>query len=895
MKYQKNILSAVVAILVGAGGATHVLAQADDKLVSESERLIEELLVVGTAASDRNSTELKRNADHIMDVMAADELGALPDLNVAEVFERISGISTTTSNGDDEGKFILIRGLESNTSTIDGMAIASGSSSRQTSLESIPSGAIVRAEVNKSMSAKNEGQGLGGSINMGTRSAFSTDGMFLRLDLEGTQYSEDRGPLGDVEATPLYAVTFSNTFGADDQFGLVVALQADERSKEIIKHFREYDWDDSYDGNLYAYTSKKPWAEDRTTDYDRKGGLVKFEYQTDDYYTFLSGFYFDKNEDILATRWELNGKGDKTFLEPGHAIVEKGEAKIQDRNESQERKNARLHFHFDTVINEIHAVNIDISHGKAERDKDDVKWEFKAKDADGNNQLTQLGYEVFSIDRGSNWVINDREFFENPENYKLDKYEAGPELRENEINEVKVDWSFNLDHGDNLFGFGAGLKYRNDIWERNKDKVQFEPIDSMTLAQFVGDYGYLPDGFSGYVEPHGDRQKFLDFYGSNPDLFVSKYSDNTQFHEDQRNDYIFDEEISSVYVMASYQTSKWTLSGGLRYEHTAMDSTAWVGEQDKSTGLRDYHQLNNSASYGNVLPSINFAYHITEDLLVRMAASKSIMRPNPDDTSARTEVEFYELDDVQTNDDLGDFLVKVKRKNSKLEPQESVNTEISLEYYFSGGLLGDGMASVTVFNKDIIQAPIGITSLVENDADYNGLNVLYEEKTSDSDREIQGYELGLKMGGFSFLPAALQGLGMSANLTWLDGTEGWTDWRGDTVDYSDLKNQPDRMANARIYYSFMEGRGEVVLAYKYKGYTRIGRNDSQPYKSEFWAPREFIDLQVKYSVTDQLGVNLDIKNIREEATYRMQGYDHELLRHDNQFGRAVTLGMSYQF
>ena len=95
--------TALLAALVLAPVAGAAETQAAD------EEVIEEIVVTGIRGSMQQSLERKRNADHFVDAITAEDIGAFPDQNLAESLQRISGVAIDRKSG--EGAFVSVRGL----------------------------------------------------------------------------------------------------------------------------------------------------------------------------------------------------------------------------------------------------------------------------------------------------------------------------------------------------------------------------------------------------------------------------------------------------------------------------------------------------------------------------------------------------------------------------------------------------------------------------------------------------------------------------------------------------------------------------------------------------------------------------------------------------------------
>ena len=129
--------------------------------------------------ADRQGGELEAinrtfNADNIINVLPADVITSLPNANIADALGRLP--SVTLERDEGEGKYVQIRGTEprlTNT-TIDGVNIASAETVRQVKLDIIPADLVESVQINKTLQADMEGDGIGGSVDLRTKSASDT-------------------------------------------------------------------------------------------------------------------------------------------------------------------------------------------------------------------------------------------------------------------------------------------------------------------------------------------------------------------------------------------------------------------------------------------------------------------------------------------------------------------------------------------------------------------------------------------------------------------------------------------------------------------------------------------------------------------------------------------------
>ena len=194
-----------------------ILAQDDAEGQDEVELVLEEVIVTGSMrASLANSIVAKRNSDNLIETIFADDIGKLPDQNLAEVLENIPGVQITRTAGVGTG--VQIRGTNANRTEINGVSTAgSGTGRTGISFEDVSAAIISGVEVIKTPDAKTIEGSVGGTINLktirplrlpellaavrvqGEDSSLSTDGLKPRISGSfGNNWSTDYGEIGFV-------------------------------------------------------------------------------------------------------------------------------------------------------------------------------------------------------------------------------------------------------------------------------------------------------------------------------------------------------------------------------------------------------------------------------------------------------------------------------------------------------------------------------------------------------------------------------------------------------------------------------------------------------------------------------------------------------------------------
>lgn len=182
MKVKQTPISQAVFIAL-FGASSVALAQ---QPASPNQNQLETVVVTGIRAAQEKALSVKRNADAHIDVITAEDIGKMPDKNVADSLARIPGVSVLNSpaggsGGFDERDRVGVRGTNpSLTQTlINGHAIASGDwfvldqtgagVGRSVSYSLLPSELVARVELRKSSEASLVEGGTAGSVNIITR------------------------------------------------------------------------------------------------------------------------------------------------------------------------------------------------------------------------------------------------------------------------------------------------------------------------------------------------------------------------------------------------------------------------------------------------------------------------------------------------------------------------------------------------------------------------------------------------------------------------------------------------------------------------------------------------------------------------------------------------------
>ncbi len=217
---------ALVACAAQPAWAQDTQSQTSDDSTSQDDQPTDDnaIVVTGFRASLESAQTIKRDADTVVDVITAEDIGALPDRSVAEALQRVPGVNISRFvQRDDpdrfsvEGSGVIIRGLPFVRSELNGRDIFSANGGRELSFNDVSPELLGRVEVFKNVTADMIEGGISGTVNLVTRKPLDKRGFHIAGTVEANY--------GDLakEWSPGFSVLASNTFETGvGTFGLQV-------------------------------------------------------------------------------------------------------------------------------------------------------------------------------------------------------------------------------------------------------------------------------------------------------------------------------------------------------------------------------------------------------------------------------------------------------------------------------------------------------------------------------------------------------------------------------------------------------------------------------------------------------------------------------------------------
>lgn len=309
--------------------------------------------------------------------------------------------------------------------------------------------------------------------------------------------------------------------------------------------------------------------------------------------------------------------------------------------------------------------------------------------------------------------------------------------------------------------------------------------------------------------------------------------------------------------------------------------------------------------YSTILPSLNVNVGVTDDIVVRFAASKGLYYPSLVD--ARN-ISLLDLDytrrlqtpgvdyDEETNPVVGldDIAVTGLSGNPYLEPEESINLDVTTEWYFAPA----GFLAVGVFHKRLDN--IIRNRSFELPVDYNGekYNVSAYGPANTGSGTIRGVEFSYSQ-FYDMLPGAWSGLGLQFNFTYIDqsGLEDPNNMAEGTLRFDGNGNRiADNRNTFRIFsglplQGYSDKNMNIVgmyeyeaisfrLAYTWRSEYLLTLRESEEYVPAFAKASGMMDASFYYSINDNWKVGIEGSNLLRTETKTQYQMNQEGVRTD---------------
>jgi TonB-dependent receptor len=865
MKHVRTItqLGVSLAALCAAGAAAAQTLPADDQPPTA------DIVVTGQRASQQRAIDAKRIAIGVLDVAAADEIGRLPDRNVSEVIEHLPGVGVSYDQG--EGRYVAIRGVPSNLNnyTLNGLEIGNPDGTTRSLPLDIVSGQLLnRVEVAKVKTADMDGQGIGGTINLVTQTAFDFHNRFTIAGSFKAGYQQLN------HKVPVQAdLSVASRFGADEQFGIVLGASYSNRDF-VSEGFYPDNWKPDPRFARGGYPDNIKYTE-YSLDRRRIGATGSFDWHPNDHQTFyIRGVYskFIENEvrpryrlDFTTTPFTVNADG-LTGTTPGVASSQTGVA----GSGPERREDLRLDYKAKWLATgmvggstELGALRFDYEGGYSRNqtlDKFPI-WQFRCNTGPVNFNFTDKVYSATPVTEC------------NPNQLQFRSFTRQHQLNDERIWQGKFDGKYDLGSG-NFLKFG--VKYRATARNFDQDNPTYARASAAANRWTLGQYGLAGPAQCVYPNSADTSQCYSNgptfnipalqaFTDANLGGALMPIDPVATLAANTLSDFHLNENVGGAYVMGNYSFGAVTVTPGVRYEHTSLSVTGFQ-LQNGTTII----PASSKVSYNDFLPTLVVRIKPSDNTIFRLAYSRSLGRP-----------EYASLSPGGSIDTIN---AQVSLGNPNLKPYRADNFDATAEWYFARGAI----LSVGVFGK-VIKNPIFSRPTVLNNTVYNGVAypTLTITQPFNADRgDIIGIE-GQYQQQFTFLPGLLSGFGMQLTATLTSSTLTLTSGRSST-----FPSQSKYLYGAELFYQ--RGPFEASIAYHNTGKAVLAVSELA-YNDQYNDDLRRLDAKASIRIFKDVQVFFEAQNLTDEPTRQYQAGNPDWLIQNERYGRTVYAGISAKF
>ena len=796
----------------------------DDIVMSDTSRELNEVVVTGVFSGQQRAINAQKNNINITNVVSADQIGKFPDSNIGDALKRISGINVQYDQG--EARFGQVRGTpaEFSSVTINGSRLPSAEGDiRNVQLDLIPSDMIQTIEVSKTLMPDQDGDAIGGSINLVTK---NSPHRFTVGAVAGTGYNWI-----SRKAQMNFGLTLGNRF-FNDRFGVMLA--ASYNNAPAGSYNTEFIWEKDDDGKIYVndYQIRQYFVTR-----ERQSYSLSLDWKFNDYNKiWFKGIFNNRND------WENRYRTTLKDMTPEG----KADVRVQTKGGTPDNRNARLERQrtMDFTLggeNRLGIFGIDwkLGYARASEERPNERYiDYRLKKQKFSIDLSNPREPLATPEEGSTITLND--------DFSL------KELTQQQEDIVEKDFKAALDFKTKLsdraklkFGFKFVSKFKN----KEIDFYEYTPIDEKAFDK---------DAFSHTVDMTTDR--FMPSAKYKAGTFIDKYflgflnlDDKNQFEseqvaEDLAGNYHARENVTSGYMrIDSRLADNLQFMGGLRVENTDL---RYIGRiYDDETG-----EVSKTApatsSYINFLPSLLLKWEINKDFLFRAGYNQSISRPK------------YSALVPGMKISRGDNEITVG--NPGLKATTSHNIDLNAEYYWKS----IGLVSAGLFYKRIEGF---IVDEVAYNKEYEGnLWTKFTQPKNGGNANIFGVELAWQR-DFSFITPAMKCLGLYATYTYTRSRITDFNFEGRENEKGlSLPGSPEHTANLSLYFDKCGFSARASFNYASAFIDEMGASS---FYDRYYDAVKYLDLNVSYTFgrKTKITVYADCNNLLNQSLRYYQG------------------------
>jgi len=884
----------VLSLALFAGLAPGV-ALAQQAAATEAVEL-EEVVVFGVRASVMDALARKRESNQVMDAISSEDIGKFPDDNIGEALQRIPGMSLDREAG--EGKGVSIRGLGAGLSqvSINGQRMASTEGTREFNFSVIDASVVKALEVWKTPMASQDEGSVGGSINIVTRGPLEYRDTRLNLSASG-EYEELTDDWGEKYTADLQTQNGAGTLGFGISANYISRLT---RSDQVIipgwavvnpdsNDWTSRGWNTlaAANGLDYIFYPIDASSRVRTYDRDRLGVTPTLQWRPNDSLEFRLDYYYSKLDDYddsqsLQVRvrdlvsgngrnvnnytWEFDGNAAVYFDATGANIANawrgyRNTATLRENTWTSKGYNLRV----DGQVGEGNEVVVNLGRST------------------GDGELTT--YPIPDFQDAVGFAVDlrdDPRFFQTTINGGgLDDSQL--ELRTINVNDAfdeEVQEYFQVDfnserNGRHLRAIRVGAKYHTATTGHTQIRHDSNAVPSgYSLADFALMCGSAPCSLDNFeyanqgTAPLNGTYTFVDLRAVGEAFPREDRATSVRYNESFR----VEEETVAGYIQADLDGEMFGVpyrgNIGVRAYKTNLISSGWLDQAGTLPGRVE-------RSYNDILPSLNLAWVLKEDLVLRTGIAKVMARADQEDLSLAGTFNLTE----QT----------ARVGNPELDPFRAISFDLGLEWYFSEA----GLLSGAIFYKDIesfISQGV-IEGGIEVDVGGGVIEVFDAIGPINGEGgKVQGFEVNYQQ-IYDFLPSPFDGLGTQINYTYTDSNVDIPYIEGGQSFDMPLEGLSKYSYNAVVFWE--KERFSARVAYNYRDAFLSNRTNPQgnPVFTDAYGQ---LDASLNWYINKTFTLSLSGINLNNEARYQYFLVPDRMLAW-RASGRRFSVGLRARF
>lgn len=739
--FMKAMLLGSVALPLG------LTAAAQDGADAPEEEARQEVVVVqGIRGSLQNALNEKRNTDNLTEVILAEDIGKLPDQNLAEVLENVTGVQITRTAGVGTG--VQIRGTNANRTEINGVStVGSGSGRSGISFEDVSAGIIAGVEVTKAPEAKTIEGSVGGTINLRTIRPLELDETLanVRVQMEDSSLTTDG-------LTSRYSGAFGKRWedASGQEFGIVISGSYSEQDVTAFRPRADRDNLITSDGGAASAQSFDFLPiQFLNQDYDN------FEYETvniagtaeyapnNDLKFFLDVIYNDQERRQESSRVQASGVSSLNNISIPTSFETVNFGTLNGANGAQtlgsiqaalsgvigvdladDDDDPNLRFSSDTNSRLTESTVLRLGTEWQMTDKLLGTFEISSSESDsstpsfnttlnfinpntpvdaggGNDNAVPFIYDLsggmltFAVAQNAAFGPTTAQLLD-PANVVLRDVNIGQDTAENKETAFRADFNYDLTDssvGEFLTSVDAGYRFNktSSVRDQVRSNLGLRALSDSPSGDLFADL--LVAGPNNFGDADGRELFVSDFLLINPEMVAADPDGviailNAAIAAHGGSSSISD-PTSSQSAFFDIEEETQALYAQANFEYGMFRGNAGVRYLETDISSQGNSILNGVAtpvttegSYDFILPRFNVVASPTEDIQLRFGWGKDIRRPDFDDLSTSRTFSTSPNPPVQ----LG---------NPGLEPEEVESLDIAAEWYFAP----NAVVSIGYFNK----------------------------------------------------------------------------------------------------------------------------------------------------------------------------------------------------